>query len=217
MSSYADFIVEVRLNGTWNRLYWKSYMKDYSYREFVSDKPKETSVEVADGVILNVAEDERLHTHAMTGQFYEMRDMVKNGELGSTRLEDDFTAETKAEIERNKDGYGWYEGYFYLKELASLLEKKDAEYKEFLKNGMIRRMCRQTEAIYKHICLGDTQAKVSEEDEKEFSEESFEMDCEWRESEISSLRFVDNFIYGIVDEIVGYLDGNDIRVILIAG
>lgn len=217
MSSYADFIVEVRLKGVWNRLYWKSYMKDYSYAEFTSDKPKETSIEVADGVILNVAEDERLHTHAMTGQFYEIRDMIKNDELGSTRLEEDFTAETKAEIERSKDGYGWYEGFFYLKELANLLETKDAEYKEFMKNGMIRRMCRQTEAIYKHICLGDTQAKVSEEDEKEFSEESFEMDCEWRESVISSLRFVDNFIYGIVDEIVGYLDGNDIRVILIAG
>jgi hypothetical protein len=217
MSSYADFIVEVRLKGSWNRLYWKSYLKDYSYREFMSDKPKETSVEVADGVILNVAEDERLHKHAMTGQFYEIRDMIKNDELGSTRLEEDFTAETKAEIERSKDGYGWYEGYFYLKELASLLEKKDAEYKEFLKNGMIRRMCRQTEAIYKHVCLGDTQARVSEEDEEEFSEESFEMDCEWRESEISTLRFVDDFISGIVDEIVGYLDGNDIRVILIAG
>jgi hypothetical protein len=217
MSSYADFIVEVRLNGTWNRLYWKSYMKDYSYREFASNKPKETSVEVADGVTLNVAEDERLHTHAMTGQFYEIRDMIKNGELGSTMLEEDFTAETKAEIERDKDGYGWYEGYFYIKELSSLLEKKNAEYKEFLKNGMIRRMCRQTEAIYKHICLGDTRARVSEEDEEEFSEESFEMHCEWLESEISSLRFVDDFISGIVDEIVGYLDGNDIRVILIAG
>jgi hypothetical protein len=203
MSSYADFIVEVRLDGVWNRLYWKSYMKDYSYREFTSDKPKETSVEVAEGVILNVAEDERLHTHAMTGQFYEFRDMIKDGELGSTRLEEDFTAETKAEIERDKNGYGWYEGYFYIKELSGLLEKKNAEYKEFLKNGMIRRMCRQTEAIYKHICLGDTQARVSEEDEEEFSEESFEMHCEWLESEISSLRFVDDFISGIVDEIIG--------------
>lgn len=217
MSSYADLIVEVLTNGVWNRLYWKSYMKDYYYREFASNKPKETDVEVADGVILNVAEDERLHPHAMTGQFYELRDMVKNGELGNTRLEEDFTAETKAEIERNKDGYGWYEGYFRLEELTSLLEKKDAEYKEFLKNGMIKRMCLQTEAIYKHVCLGDTQARVPKEDEEEFSEESFEMDCEWRESEISSLRFVENFIYGIVEEIVGYLDGNDIRVILIAG
>jgi len=217
MSSYADFIVEVRLNGVWNRLYWKSYMKDYYYGEFTPNKPKETSVEVADGVILNVAEDERLHPHAMTGQFYEFRDMIKNGELGNTRLEEDFTAETKAEIERNKDGFGWYEGYFYLRELTGLLEKKDTEYKEFLKNSMIKKMCLQTEAIYKHVCLGDTQAMVSKEDEEEFSEESFEMDCEWRESEISSLRYVENFIYGIVEEIVGYLEGNDIRVILIAG
>lgn len=199
MSSYGHFILEVKQKEGWKRIRWKSERNLYTYRSNNEDKNKDKDY---------------THNYVTVSQFYRMRDSLKQKEFGHTEKSDDFSEETKQDIEKFEGDYGWYEGYFYLNELDNFLFQKKNEL-EKLKNKNMQ------QAIYDEV--RKISAKLNGKDVKKDENENipfdeyYEEDLEWLQEEINSLNYLSCIFYFMVDETCGYTNTSDIRIIVVAG
>jgi hypothetical protein len=190
-------MVEVKTKEGWQRLTWKSPKKFYPY---LSEEEKQEG-------------EDYVHEYAMVSQRYQMRNSLREGEFGhyNTTCED-FTEETKKTIEKFKDDYGWYEGYFLLSDLENFVSKKEKELDKLKEKNILQAIYDETRKITAK--LNNEEFKKPEDEEEPF--EYYEEDYEWLSEEIGSLKYVDDTIYYIVDEVFGYTEAEDIRVIVVA-
>ena len=199
MSSYGHFILEVKQKEGWKRIRWKSERNLYTYRSNNEDKNKDKDY---------------THNYVTVSQFYRMRDSLKQEEFGHTEKSDDFSEETKQDIENFEGDYGWYEGYFYLNELDNFLSQKKNELEKFKNKNM-------QQAIYDEV--RKISAKLNGKDVKKDENENipfdeyYEEDLEWLQEEINSLNYLSCIFYFMVDETCGYTNTSDIRIIVVAG
>ena len=195
MSSYGHFILEVKQTEGWKRIQWKS---DRDLDPYLSKKE----------------DKDYTHKYVTVSQCYRMRDSLRQEEFGHTGKSDDFSEETKQDIEKFEGDYGWYEGYFYLNELDNFLSQKKNELEKF-KNKNIQ------QAIYDEV--RKISAKLNGEDFKKDKKENipfdeyYEEDLEWLQEEINSLNYLSCIFYFMVDETCGYTQTSDVRIIVVAG
>ena len=201
MSSYGHFMVEVKTKEKgWQRLIWKSRKNDHTY---ISDEEK------------NAPGEDYIHEYVIVGNYYRFRDCLRDEDFGNTSLCEDFTPETKEEIKKFKDdGYGWYEGYFYLNELSNFIKSKKAELEKYKLRNINQAIFDEVRSI--SAKLEGKEFKKSEDEEKPF-DDWYEDYIDEYEEEIESLQYIENVVYYIVDEIFGYTSNTDIRVIIVAG
>lgn len=199
MSTYGHFAVEVKTrNNGWQRIIWKSKKSLYPY---LSEEEEKTEG------------DDYVHEYVLVGNYYRFRDSLKSEEFGHDNVLDDFTPETKSNIEEFKGNYGWYEGYFYLNELNSFIKEKKSEI-EKIKNQNLQ------QAIYDEVRrisakMDGKKFKKSEDENKPF-DEWYESDMEWAYEELESLEYVSSVIDYIANETCGWVNDCDIRVIVLA-
>lgn len=201
MSSYGHFMVEVKTKDKgWRYLTWKSKKNDYPY---LTDEEK------------NEPGEDYSHNYVIVGNFYQFRDCLRDEEFGNTGFCEDFTDETKKEINTFKEeGYGWYEGYFYLNELTSFIKNKKNELDKYKQHNMTHAIFDEVRAI--SAKLDGKEFKKSKDEEKPF-DDWYEDAVEEYENEIESLQYIENIIHYIVDEVFGYTNSTDIRVVIVAG
>lgn len=199
MSSYGHFILEVKQKEGWKRIQWKSERNLYPYLSTEEEKSEEKDYN---------------HEYVTVSQCYRMRDSLRQEEFGHTGKSDDFSEETKKDIEKFSGNYGWYEGYFYLNELDNFLTQKRNEL-EKLKNKNMQ------QAIYDEVrkISAKLNGEVFKKDEEENIpfDEYYEEDFEWLQEEINSLNYLSCIFYFMADETCGYTDTSDIRIIVVAG
>lgn len=198
MSSYGHFILEVRTKEGWKHISWKSDKTLYPYLS------EEDKVEGGDMV----------HKYVTVAQTYNMRDYLTQGEFGHQDFAEDFTEETKSEIDLFKNDYGWYEGYFYLNELNIFIEKQKTKLKELETKNL-------QQAIYDEVRkisakLNNSDFKKDEEETVPF-DEYYEEDKEWIEQDIDQITYISCIMSYMANETCGYTETNDIRVIVVAG
>ena len=197
MSSYGHFILEVKQKDEWKRIQWKSERNLYPYLSTEEEKNEEKDYN---------------HEYVTVAQCYSMRNSLKQKEFGHTGKSDDFSEETKKDIEKFSGKYGWYEGYFYLNELDNFLSQKKNEL-EKLKIKNIQ------QAIYDEV--RKISAKLNGEVFKKDKEENvpfdeyYEEDLERLQEEIDSLNYLSNIFHFMADETCG--NTNNIRIIVVAG
>lgn len=197
MSSYGHFILEVKIKNEWKRIYWKS---DMSIRSYISEE--------------EAKQDEYVHKYLTVGQFYTLRDYVRNGELGHTFKDGDFTKDTVDEIDELTKEYCWYEGFFTLKELNDFIAEKVREQDEYKKRNMLQAIFDEVRTI--SAKLNNTDFKKNKEEEIPF-DSYYDEQIEYTDTEINSLKYISCCMDFLADEIVGYNEPENIRVILIAG
>lgn len=197
MSSYGHFIVEVKTKDKgWQHISWKSDKTLYAYR---SSDDKEEVYE---------------HRYALVTQAYRLRDELRSGEFGSCGKSDDFTEETKKEIDDFVKEYGWYEGYFTLEQLERHINKLKKELDDFNSHNL-------NQAIFDEVRRIGAKLEGKEfekpENEDEPFNEYYESDREYYEEGINMATYIANALYYIADEICGIVDSSDVRVIIVAG
>lgn len=198
MSSYGHFILEVRTKEGWKHISWKSDKTLYPY---LSEEDK-------------VLGDDMIHKYITITQSYNMRDCLTQGEFGHQEVAEDFTKETKTEIDLFKNDYGWYEGYFYLNELKIFIEKQETKLKELESKNL-------QQAIYDEVRkisakLNNSEFKKNEEETVPF-DDYYKEDKEWIKQDIDDMTDISCIMSYVANETCGYTETNDIRVIIVAG
>lgn len=198
MSSYGHFILEVRTKDGWKHITWKS---NKSLNSYLSEADK-------------VEGDDMIHQYVTIAPMYSMRDYLTQGDFGHSCMCEDFTEETETEINLFKDDYGWYEGYFYLNELNTFILNKKEELKRFESNNL-------QQAIYDEVRkisskLDNIEFTKSDNEINPF-DEYYEDEKKDLQSDIDSMESISTILYYVANEICGYIETNDIRVIIVAG
>lgn len=198
MSSYGHFGMEVKTKNGWKRLTWKSDKKDtcYNYEDNELDG------------------DDYVHKYVTVGQYYSMRDSLRYDDFGNTGMADDFTEETKKDLERFTAEYGWYEGYFYLSDLSALIVKKKMELEDYKRKNLLQAVYDEVREIKAEI-KGSSFEKPKDEDNP-FSE-YYDSDLEMYEDEIEMLNHLHSIFSFMADECFSFPQASDIRIIVVGG
>ena len=202
MSSYGRFILEVKQNDEWKRIIWKSSRSVNPY----ASKDEESQ----DGDSQN---DDYVHRFVTIGNYYRLRDCLRDGEFGHPNSKcTDFTKETLSDIEEHSENGGWYEGYFYLKELETFISEKEQELEDFRDKSLLHSIYDEViniSAKLEGIDLKDKKKSIS-------LNEYYEEDLTWMKEEISTLSYLSSVFWFMTEETAGYTNANDIRIIVIA-
>lgn len=201
MSTYGYFMVEVKTKEKgWQRLIWKSRKSDYPY---LSDEKK------------NEPGEDYNHEYVIEGTFYNLRTCLRDEDFGNTFLCEDFTQETKDDIKKFKDdGYGWYEGYFYLNELSAFIKSRKEDLEKYKLRNINQAIFDEVRSISAKL---DGKKYEKDKDEETPFDDWYEDVIEESENEIETLQYIKNAIHYIADEVFGSTNSTDIRVIIVAG
>lgn len=201
MSSYGHFALEVKTrNNGWQRVTWKSKKSLYPY---LSDEEEKREGE------------DYIHEYILIGNYYNFRDDLRNEDFGHNGMCEDFTEETKANIKDFKEnGYGWYEGYFYLNELTSFIKQKRDEIEKLKSRNMQQAIYDEVRSI--SAKLDNKEFKKDKEEPVPF-DERYESDIEDENERLESLEHIASVMQYMADETCGWTDSCNIRVIIVAG